>query len=165
MAVPLFSSKRLPGQTATGSVSLSASQQVARTLDQAAAAENDDQLGLAAQLYQQVLTAHPDDEVALAQLGWLEYRVGQEGATTSLLSDARAKITEAVTLDPGDYAAHLYLGTLLLQLDGNSQGAVEQFHLFLADGPPSSVVSQAASILRQAYTAAGVPLPSGVPAG
>ncbi len=69
-----------PGQTATGSVSLSASQQVARTLDQAATVENQGQLGLAAQLYQQVLDAHPDNEVALAQLGWLEYRIGQQGA-------------------------------------------------------------------------------------
>ncbi len=138
---------------------------MARTLDQAATAENGGQLGLAAQLYQQVLRAHPDDEVALAQLGWLEYRVGQQGASTSLLADARSKITEAVDLQPQDYAAHLYLGTLLLQLDGNAQGAVDQFRVFLSDDPPSAVVSQAASVLRQAYGAAHVPVPSEVPAG
>ena len=51
-----------------------------------------------------------------------------------------------MALNPEDYAAHLYLGTLLLQLDGNAQGAVAQFRLFLADDPPSDVVSQAASI-------------------
>ncbi len=163
VAVPLFASRRLPGQTATGSVSLSPTQQVARTLDQAAATENEGNLGQAAQLYQQVLTAHPDNEVALAQLGWLEYRIGQQGASTTLLSDARTKITRAVALDPGDYAAHLYLGTLVLQLDGNAPSAVDQFRLFLADGPPASVVSEAAPILRQAYAAAHVPLPSGVP--
>jgi cytochrome c-type biogenesis protein CcmH len=163
VAVPLFASDRLPGQTATGSIALSPTQQVARTLDQAAASENEGDLGQAAQLYQQVLRAHPDDEVALAQLGWLEYRIGQQGASTSLLSDARTKITQAVALDPTDYAAHLYLGTLELQLDGNAQGAVDQFHLFLADGPPPSVVSEAASTLRQAFAAAHVPLPSGVP--
>ncbi len=163
MAVPLFSSDRLPGQTATGSISLSASQQVARTLDQAAASENEGDLGQAAQLYQQVLAAHPDNEVALAQLGWLEYRIGQQGASTTLLSDARTKITQAVALDPQDYAAHLYLGTLELQLDGNAAGAVDQFGRFLADSPPAAVVSEAAPTLRQAYAAAHVPLPTGVP--
>jgi cytochrome c-type biogenesis protein CcmH len=163
-AVPLFSSDRLPGQTATGSVDLSPSQQVSRTLDQAASEENAGQLGVAAQLYQKVLTAHPGNEVALAQLGWLEYKVGQQGADVSLMSDARAKLDQAVALTPGDYAAHLYLGTLLLQLDGDADGAVGQFRQFLAADPPASVVSQAAATLRQAYTAAGVTLPTAVPA-
>jgi cytochrome c-type biogenesis protein CcmH len=163
VAVPTFSSGRLPGQTATGSVSLSPSQQVARSLDQAAAVENQGQLGQAAQLYQSILTAHPDNEVALAQLGWLEYEIGQQGASTTLMSDARTKLTKAVTLNPGDYAARLYLGTLLLQLDGNAAGAVDQFTAFLAADPPATVLSQAAPTLRQAYTAAGKPLPAGVP--
>jgi len=164
VAVPLFSSDRLPGQTATGSVALSPSQQVERTLDQAATVENQGQLGLAAQIYQRVLSAHPDNEVALAQLGWLEYRIGQQGSDATLLADARTKLTQAVATTPGDYAAHLYLGTLLLQLDGNAATAVTQFDAFLADSPPSTVVAQAATVLRQAYTKAGVPVPASVPA-
>ena len=164
VAVPLFSSDRLPGQTATGSVSLSPSQQTTRTLDQAATVENEGQLGLAAQLYQQVLNGHPGDEVALAQLGWLEYKIGQQGADASLLSDARTKLTQAVAAAPGDYAAHLYLGTLLLQLDGNAAAAVTQFNAFLADSPPATVVAQAATIVRQAYTTAGIPIPASVAA-
>jgi cytochrome c-type biogenesis protein CcmH len=164
VAVPLFSSDRLPGQTATGSVALSPSQQVERTLDQAATVENQGQLGLAAQLYQRVLSAHPDNEVALAQLGWLEYRIGQQGSDATLLADARTKLTQAVATTPGDYAAHLYLGTLLLQLDGNATAAVTQFDAFLADSPPSTVVAQASTVLRQAYTSAGVPVPASVSA-
>ncbi len=165
VAVPVFSSGRLPGQTATGSVSLSPSQQVARSLDQAAAVEDQGQLGLAAQLYQTVLDAHPDNEVALAQLGWLEYRIGQQGSSATLISDARAKLHQAAVLDPGDYAVHLYQGTLDLQLDKNAPGAVGEFALFLAARPPATVVSQAAPVLRQAYAAAGTPLPAGVPSG
>jgi len=163
LAVPLFSSDRLPGQSATGSVALSRSQQVSRALDQAAAVENQGQLGLAAQLYQAVLTAHPDNEVALAQLGWLEYRIGQQGASATLVSDARVKLSRAATIDPGDYAVHLYLGTLMLQSDRNAPGAVDQFAQFLADKPPAAVVAQAASVLHQAYTAAGRPIPTGIP--
>ena len=163
VAVPSFSSTRLPGQTATGSVSLSPSQQVARSLDQAAAVENQGQLGAAAQLYQTILNAHPDNEVALAQLGWLEYKIGQQGASTTLISDARVKLQRAAALDTGDYAVHLYLGTVLLQLDANAPGAVAEFTQFLADRPPATVVSQAAPILRQGFSAAGRPLPAGVP--
>jgi cytochrome c-type biogenesis protein CcmH len=165
VAVPLFTSNRLPGQTATGSVSLSPSQQLARSLDQAAAAENEGQLGLAAQLYQAVLSSHPDDEVALAQLGWLEYRIGQQGSSTSLLADARAKLNQAAALDPGDYAVHLYLGTVLLQQDGNPAGAVVQYRMFLAESPPASVLQQSAATVRAAFTQAEVPVPAGVPDG
>jgi len=163
VAVPQFAHSRLPGQTATGSVSLSPSQQVGRSLDQAAAIENQGQLGQAAQLYQTILTSHPDNEVALAQLGWLEYRIGRQGASSSLIGDARVKLDQAATLDPGDYAVHLYLGTFVLQQDGNAAGAVDQFTLFLASKPPVVVVSQAASVLRQAYSATGRPIPSEVP--
>jgi len=164
VAVPLFASNRLPGQTATGSISLSPSQKLARSLDQAASAENAGQLGVAAQLYQTVLSAHPDNEVALAQLGWLEYRIGQQGASTSLVADARTKLAQAAVLDPGDYAVHLYLGTIALQEDGNAAGAVDQFRLFLAASPPAAVLAQAASTVRTAFTRAGVPVPAGVPA-
>lgn len=161
--MPLFSSDRLPGQSATGSVSLSSGDQVTRSLDQAATAEDQGQLGLAAQLYQAVLDGHPDNEVALAQLGWLEYKIGQQGSNRTLLDDARAKLKRAAALDPGDYAAHLYLGTLFLQLDGDPPEAVDQFTQFLADRPPATVMSQAAPVLRQAYVAAGRPIPSGIP--
>ena len=165
VAVPLFSSNRLPGQTATGSVSLSPSQQLARSLDQAAAVANTGQLGQAAQLYQSVLSAHPDSAVALAQLGWIEYRIGTAGSSTSLITDARAKLDQAVALAPGDYAAHLYIGTILLAHDGNAAGAADQFRLFVAAGPPARVLAEAAPTLRTAFAQAGQPLPAGVPAG
>jgi cytochrome c-type biogenesis protein CcmH len=165
LAVPLFATDRLPGQTATGTVSLSPSQQLARSLDQAAGVENEGQLGLAAQLYQSVLAAHPDNEVALAQLGWLEYQIGRSGSSATLVADARTKLDRAASLGPGDYAVHLYLGTVLLQQDGNAAGAVDQFRLFLASDPPSTVVSQAAPTVRAAFTEAGQAVPSGLPGG
>ena len=140
-----------------------ASQQIQESLTQAATEESEGQIGPAAQLYQSVLTKHPDNEVAMAQLGWLEFETGEQGKSQSLISDARAKLNKAVQLDPTDFAARLYLGTVLLQQDGNATGAVAQYRLFLADHPPASVLKQAASVLREAYQQAGVPLPSQVP--
>jgi tetratricopeptide (TPR) repeat protein len=159
VAVALHVSARQPGQTASGSVPLTASQQEARTLDQAATDVNQGQLGPAASLYQSVLARDPDNEVALAQLGWIEYQVGRTGSSSSLLADARTKLERAVSLQPGDYAARLYLGTLLLLQDHAPAAAVTEYRAFLSDSPPASVVQQAAPELRQAYSEAGVPLP------
>ncbi len=94
----LHATARQPGQTASGSVPLTASQQEARTLDQAATDVNQGQLGPAANLYQSVLARDPNNEVALAQLGWIEYRVGSAGASSSLLTDAHTKLERAVSL-------------------------------------------------------------------
>jgi cytochrome c-type biogenesis protein CcmH/NrfG len=165
VAVSLFASDRQPGQSATGSFAQSRSQQIEETLDQAASDENQGQVGAAAQLYQSVLDKHPHNEVALAQLGWLEYQTGVEGGSTSLVDDARTKLTAAVGLDPGDYAARLYFGTLLFQRDGDATGAVAQYGQFLADHPPPALVAQAAPQIRAAYQKAGVALPSPVAAG
>jgi tetratricopeptide (TPR) repeat protein len=159
MAVFLFASSRQPGQSATGSFAQTSQQQIEESLAEAATSENRGDAGQAATLYQSVLDKHPDNEVALAQLGWLEYETGQQGNATSLINDARAKLTEALKLNPHDYAVRLYLGTVLLQQDANAAGAVEQYRLFLADSPPPALVGQAAPRIRLAYQRAGLPVP------
>jgi len=164
VAVTQFSSNRLPGQTPTGSQNLSPSQQTEETLAQAASDENQGQVEQAASLYQNVLDQHPGNEVALAQLGWIEFETGHPTGNRSLVADAKTKLDRAVQLDPQDYAARLYLGTVLLQQDGDPSAAVAQFGVFHADGPPAALVSQAAPVIRQAYTEAGDPIPAWVPA-
>ena len=159
VAVSLFATSRQPGQSATGSFAQSQQQQIEQTLAQGAALENQGQLSQAARLYQSVLDQHPDNEVAMAQLGWLEYLIGQSGKSGSLLGDARVKLDRAAQLDPHDYAVRLYLGTVLLQQDGNAAGSVEQYRQFLGDNPPAVVVAQAAPEIRQAYQKDGLPVP------
>ncbi len=102
--------------------------------------------------------------MALAQLGWIEFESGHATGDRALLDDARAKLDRAVQLDPGAYAARLYLGTVLLEEDGNPSAAVAQFQRFFSDRPPAALVAQAAPIIRQAYAAANEPLPPGLPA-
>jgi cytochrome c-type biogenesis protein CcmH len=160
VAVSLFATDRQPGQSVTGSFTETPQQQIEETLAQAATDENQGQLSQAAQLYRSVLTGHPDNEVALAQLGWLEFETGREGGDASLVADARTTLNRAVQLDPGDYAVRLYLGTVLFEEDGDAVGAVAQYRHFLADRPPAGIVHQALPELRQAYRKAGVPLPA-----
>ncbi len=162
VAVVLFATARQPGQSVTGSFAETPQQQVEETLAQAANDENQGQPDQAAQLYQSVLTKNPDNEVAMAQLGWLEYQTGRAGDNPSLVKDGTNKLDRAVVLDPGDYAVRLYLGTVLMQEDGNAAGAVAQYRQFLADDPPSAIVKQAASEVRVAYRQAGEPIPAQV---
>jgi cytochrome c-type biogenesis protein CcmH/NrfG len=166
LVVALSLSHRQPGQAATGSVSQTEQQQLATTLDQAANDVNAGDTTDAATLYQAVLAAHPDNEVALAQLGWIEVQVGRSGGTgaSTLVADGRAKLERAVALDPGDPAARLYLGTTRLLVDGDAAGAVAEYRQFLADGPPATLVRQAAPTIRQAYQRAGEPVPAQVAA-
>jgi cytochrome c-type biogenesis protein CcmH len=162
LAVATFASDRQPGQSATGTFAQTQAQQTEESLAQAATDENQGQVGQAAQLYQSVLHQHPANEVALAQLGWLEFETGQQGKSASLIADARAKLLRAVRLDPSDYAARLYLGTLLLQRDGNAAGAVAQYRQFLSDSPPTALVAQAGPEIRSAFQQAGIPVPTSV---
>jgi cytochrome c-type biogenesis protein CcmH/NrfG len=156
---------RHAGQAVTGNVPLTGQQQVAAWLAQAAVDVNGDQLGPAAVLYTRVLAQDPSNEVALAQLGYLEYRTGIDGNDASLVAQGTSMLHRAVNLVPGDFAARLYLGTVLFQHDHDAAGAVVQYRSFLADDPPASVLAQAAPVVRQAFTAAGQPVPTGVPAG
>ncbi len=155
---------RHAGQTVTGNIPLTGQQQVAAWLAQAAADVNGDQLGPAAVLYTKVLDRDPSNEVALAQLGYLEYRTGVDGNDASLIAQGTSMLHKAVSLVPDDFAARLYLGTVLFQHDGDAAGAVVQYRAFLADSPPASVLSQAAPVIRQAFAAAGQPVPAGLPA-
>lgn len=161
LAATLFATSRLPGQTETGSVGLNQTQQIEETLAQAAVYENQGQLAKAAGLYEGVLGAHPDNEVALGQLGWLEYESGQQGTSSALMREGQAKLDRAVQLDPGDPAARLYLGTVLLE-HGDATGAVVEYQDFLADNPSATTVRQAAPEISQAYRDVGQPVPADV---
>ncbi len=162
VSVSLFATNRLPGQTATGSIALNQSQQVEESLTQAATAQNEGKLDQAAQLYQSVLVAQPNNEVALAQLGWLEFETGLQSDEHSVIDNGLGKLNRAVALNPDDYAVRLYLGTVQLQYDDNAAGAVAQYRHFLADDPPSALVRQAAPEIRNAYQQAGLAPPTAV---
>ncbi len=165
VAVVMFASTRQPGQSITGTVAQSQQQQIDESLAQAAIDEDSGQLSQAAALYQSLLTEHPDNEVALAQLGWLEFETGRQSNNASMVDSGKDKLDRAVQIDPGDYAVRLYLGTVLLQQDDNAAGAVGEYRQFLADSPPASLVQQAAPEVRQAYQEAGLAVPSAVGPG
>ena len=157
-------SPRLPGEASSGSVNLSPSQEVERQLEQAAALVDQGKLADALTVYQIVLREDPRQPQALAESGWIEYEAGVTTGSSPLIAKGRTAVEAAVRAQPDGYAGHLYLGTIDLQQDHDPAAAVGQFQLFLSEDPPASLIRQAATFLRQAYTEDGQPVPSQVPA-
>lgn len=152
-------STRLPGDSATGSISLSRQQSLQRELAQAQSLEASGDSAEALVVYHQVLEQDPTQEEALAESGWLEYEAGAQAKNSSLLSQGQDDEQKAEQSDPRAFAPHLYLGSMLL-VESDYRDAVEQFKLFLSDSPPSSVVSSAAPFIDRAYQGAGLSAPS-----
>jgi tetratricopeptide (TPR) repeat protein len=158
-AVADHASTRLPGESATGSVTLSPSQQTARTLDQAETLENDGNPVEAVKLYESVLRQDPTQEQALAEVGWLEYEAGAEGQKADLLSVGEQQEQEAERVAPTAFAPHLYLGSMLLA-QGDATGAVAQYRLFLAEHPPRATVTAAVPFIMKAFSEAHLTPPA-----
>jgi len=142
---------RLSGESLTGSVTLTPAEQAARDLSQAETDESNGDAVDAVKLYQSVLRQEPDQEQALAELGWLEYEAGAAGRQATLLSLGEGEEQRAEEVDPGGFAAHLYLGSMLLA-QGDAAGAVAQYRQFLADHPPAAKVRAASTFIVKAFT-------------
>jgi hypothetical protein len=154
----------LPGQPVTGSTPQSVPQQ----LDEAQVLVNEgtkESLGQALSLYREILTEDPNQPQALAETGWLEWEAGFDANARSLENKGRALVQRSLKVQPDDYGAHLYLGTIELEQDHDAASAVAQFKVFLAEHPPKTQIDSAVAVLTQAFAAAGQPLPAGVPAG
>ncbi len=148
---------------ATGGAQLSGQRLVDQELDQAAVLADEGKVVTALGVYQTVLTQHPAQPTALAESGWLEWESGSGAGNPGLEQRGRAQVAKAVSAAPSFYAGHLYLGTIDYR-EGDAAAAVGQYQLFLADHPPSGWTQEFASQIRGAFSAAGRPVPAGVPA-
>ncbi len=158
-AVVAHAGPRLPGESVTGSVTLTPAQQTAQTLAQAETLESQGNAVEAVKLYATVLRRDPGQEQALAEIGWLEYEAGSQGKQSTLLSLGEGEEQRAERIDPGDFAPHLYLGSMLLS-QGDATGAVAQYRQFLADHPPRAQVGTAAPFIVRAFSAARLTPPA-----
>jgi len=150
----------LPGQVSSGSITDSKVQQIALELEEAVVLNNDGEAVPALQLYYKVLSEDPDDPVALAASGWLEWNYGNADRKPILVRAGRQAEMKAIRVAPTYFAGHLYLGLILFNQDHNASGAVEQFTKFLADNPSKKELTSVAALVVPAYTQAKVPLPA-----
>ena len=162
LLVAQLTAPRLLGETADGTIQLNPAETMRRQLAQAEALVNKGSLRQALAVYLQVLSKDPLQPVALAEAGYLEWELG---GNDGLRQEGRSLVEKAISVQPDNYAAHLFLGIIDLVQDGNAGAAADQFTLFLAEGPPPALVQQAAATIRTAYTRAGRPVPAQVAAG
>jgi tetratricopeptide (TPR) repeat protein len=155
---------RLPGQAISGGITQTRAQLIEQQLAQAATLYSGGQTAQALTLYEKVLSEDPTDPTALAQSGWLEWNAGASDRQRSLETLGRRVEGQAIRVAPNFYGGHLYLGLILLYQDNNPKGAVVQFNKFLADAPPLAQVQAAASKIKDAYSAAGLPIPAALTA-
>jgi hypothetical protein len=166
VGINLAASPRLPGESETGSIKVSRSQQAAQQLSEAGTLAHEGNDSAALTLYRLVLREEPTEPEALAAAGWLEWRSSQSAKEDAkLASDGQTLVTEALAHDPSFGTAHLYLGTIDLLGHHDAADAVAQYNAFLASHPPAATVAAAKSDLVSAYQQAGEPVPSGVSGG
>jgi hypothetical protein len=154
----------LPGQPVSGSITQSKETQIETELQEAAALNNNGNAVAALQLYDRVLAEDPDDPVALAASGWVEWNVGERGRSATLMRSGRRAEQKSIRLAPTYYAGHLFYGLILFNQDDNTTGAITQFTKFLVEGPPKAELTSVAPLVASAYTAANVPLPTALSA-
>lgn len=150
---------RLPGESATGSVSLSSAQQVQETLDRAAILGSEDQAAEAVQLYDQVLQTDPNQPDALTYGGWLVRLAGLSAKNRLVLAKGDASVARAVKVAPAYPDAHALLGVILYEDFGRPAAAVDQFREALAVGASKNLLASVAPVAVKAFTAAKRPLP------
>ena len=160
-----FVQARQPGQTSSGTVTLSQAQLIEQQLQQALVLNNQGQTKQALVLYDRVLSEDPSNPAALAYAGWLQWNIGTSAHVSSLQRVGRAEIERAVHVAPSYDQGHLFDGLVLENEDHNHASAVSQFNDFLADEPPAAELSQVALLVAPAYQGAGQPLPSAFSGG
>jgi lipoprotein NlpI len=111
-------------------------------------------------LYNTVLSEDSTDPDALANAGWLQWKSGFAAHSAKVVRTGRQEVEEAVRVAPDNYEAHLYLGVILINQDGDAAGAQKQFAAFLSEDPPTVIVHQEASLIAGVYVKLGLPVPA-----
>lgn len=159
-----LASPRLPGQPDTGSTPQSIPTQLAQAatlVDEGSKASLTEALAL----YREVLKEDPNQPQALDETGYLEWEAGFSGHDASLEARGKTLVERSLRVEPDDYAAHLFLGTIDLEQGHDSAGAAAQYSKFLAEHPPKDRIAAAAALIRRAFTEAGQPVPPAVGSG
>jgi tetratricopeptide (TPR) repeat protein len=145
-------------------VTLSKAQRIEDQLAAASVLTENGEGQQALELYNKVLTEDPEDPIALAAGGWLEWNAGVSGKSAAAERAGRQSEEKAVRYGPSFYGGHLYLGLIMLDQDDNAAGAIDQFTAFLADGPSKAEIKSVSSQIAPAWSQLHEPLPAALAA-
>ncbi len=155
-----FAGVRLPGQSETGSISLSEALVVQQQLTQATNLAGAGQISQAISLYGDILTKVPNQHQALTYRGWLIRVSGKRAKDQHLVVEGDRQIARAVRLAPGYPDARGLYGIALADDKGQFKSALVQFAALLRDHPSSQLLVALAPQVYTIYHEAGVTAPA-----
>ncbi len=151
---------RLPGESATGSVSVSSAQLEQETLDRAAILGSEGRVAEAVQLYNQVLQKDPNQPDALVYGGWLVRLAGLASKNQLVVARGDASVARAVKIAPAYPDGHALFGVILYEDFGRPGAASVQFRDALDTRASKNLLMSVAAIAAKAFAASREPLPS-----
>jgi tetratricopeptide (TPR) repeat protein len=152
---------RLPGQGATGGVSIPTDAAVQQSLAQAATYASAGQLNSAIELYNAVLAKVPLQPEALTYKGWLERLAGRADGAVGLVALGDAGLARAAQVAPRYADARGLYGIALLE-DGGAGDvprALAEFRAFCADPDPGAVLAAQGATMAAAFVRAHASVP------
>jgi hypothetical protein len=151
---------RLPGQSATGTITLSQAALVNQDLQHAALAANVGEPQTAVALYEEVLAKVPDQQVALTYDGWLTRLSGENAHDATAVRAGDAQLAAAARLHPGYPDGEGLYGIAAYEDDHDVAAAVVAFSRCAADDPSQELLGAVDPVAKVVFRLAGKPLPS-----
>ena len=144
LGVAAASGTRLDGQFGSGETRDTSVQ----LLPEAGQLARNGQVMDALERYDEVLEGDPLNAPALTYKGWLLVDVGDSSGEPRLVERGTALLRDAVEADASYPDARFFYGFVLLRLQGDREGALEQFRAAVENDPPASLRTQAEMVLR-----------------
>lgn len=153
---------RLPGQTATGTVSEPVSVQITQDLSDAELLGSAGEIVQAVQAYEQVLALDARQPEALAYLGWLDRLTGRDRHDAPLVAAGDQLIAHAVAVAPNYPDARAFDGIALLQDRHDDAAGLAELRAFLGDRPSTALLDALGPSLVTTFRDAHVAVPPGL---
>ena len=155
-----FAGVRLPGQSATGSISLSEALVVQQQLTQASDLAGTGQIAEAILLYERVLATVPHQREALTYQGWLIRLSGLRAGRKNVVARGDQEIALAAGVAPG-YADARGLDAIALAPDRHDiPGALVQLDALVRDRPSKALIAALRPQVLRIYQRAKVAPPA-----
>lgn len=140
---------RQPGNTITGSPTLTTSQRITQLLNNAEVDIANGNVNDALDAYTEVLVLEPKNVSALTQRGWLVFSAGSSDVSPALVTQGVKDLREAIAYAPRDPAPRLYYAIVADSTKGNTALAKKEFRIFLALKPSTAQLAIAKKFLQQ----------------
>jgi len=150
---------RLPGQSATGTVTQSESAAINQDLAEATIYANAGAPQTAVLVYEAVLEKEPEQQVALTYAGWLTRLSGLNAHNAAAVRAGDAQLAAAARLHPSYPDGEGLYGIAVYQDDHDVAAALAAFRRCAPDKPSTELLDAVAPVAKTVFSLEKKPLP------